>query len=283
MAEYQRHLYLPRGKRSFRIPATTASLPLIYLGWGKRRFGREPVPLARTLGWAYAVVTEGAPRLLSEDGPQTCPAGTALLLDSESPFGWTDEPGAVSGVLVWIWRNGPKLPELQPPRRARRRWHIKPDKRASLEQLHRKCRNELAVLDGYSSNSLRACQEELDVAWARAVAPADAPGAATSRFEACLDWMRHNLSANQPVTELGTYLNVSEATLQRLFHHRVGRSPQVVFQALKAEEARRLLGGGMMVKEVAYRLGYRHPNDLSRFYKKAFGTSPSTPADTPPA
>jgi len=55
----------------------------------------------------------------------------------------------------------------------------------------------------------------------------------------------------------------------------MGESPAGYFRRLKMNEAEKLLrSGAMSVKEVAYRLGYRHPGDFGRAFKSFSGFTP---------
>jgi AraC-like DNA-binding protein len=77
--------------------------------------------------------------------------------------------------------------------------------------------------------------------------------------------MAGNLAIHAPVPALCDYLRMSPSTLHRFFRARTGLSPGAYFRQVKTDEARRLIREqGWQVKAVAYHLGYRHANDLSR-------------------
>lgn len=250
-------------------------MPLVYLGWGARRFGDEPNVLSLNFGWVYALVLEGNPTLLVADQRVVCKPGDAVLVGEDCPMGWEDLPRAQSQILLWIWESPPSMEALRPARGGWLRWSLNVARIESLEQNHRECRRELAEADDFTANALQALQQQLDVGWLRSRADSSLTQQRIARYATGLNWMRHNLNASHPISELAIYLGVSEATLQRIFKRNCGQSPLVVFQALKAEEAQRLLGEGHSVKSVGLQLGYKHPNDFTRFYAKAFGHPPS--------
>lgn len=68
------------------------------------------------------------------------------------------------------------------------------------------------------------------------------------------------------------YLQISPSSLRNLFQEHCGKSPQAVAPGMRMERARkRLMARNVTVKEVACELGYSHPNDLWRAYKRFFG------------
>ncbi|WOO41150.1 helix-turn-helix domain-containing protein [Rubellicoccus peritrichatus] len=275
MSQLKRVLNPPSGRRSFKVPTSKQTLPLEYLGWGLRRFGEEPVPLSLNFGWVYAVVLEGKPTLLVKDERVACNPGTAATIGLECPIGWEDIEGAQSKILVWIWDKPPTIERLRPALNGWQRWNLVEQKLDSLDRIHRECRQELAASDDYTADALEGCQRRLDVAWLRSGVGTATTQQFETRYESGLNWMRHNLKSRHPVAELSVYLGVSEATLQRIFKRHTGEGPLVAFQSLKAQEAERLLAEGHSVKSVAWHLGYQHPNDFTRFYKKTFNRAPS--------
>ena len=272
--ELPRQIFVPQGRHSWRVPTVGDGFPLRYLGWGRREYGENPVPLGKTLGYVYYVALEGNPRAVLEGGTVECSPGSILILDTDCAFGWTGIEGSLSKVLVWTWSDGPHLDVLAPDPGGYRLWKVSPGRLDPLEDLLKECRHELAISDAFSAASLERCHRQLDVTIARLV---ETPRnkSEQGRYGLAVEWMKHNLSNPQPISSLCDYLQVSEPTLQRIFARDAGCSPLRVFQGLKAERSRELLKEGMAVKEVAFLLGYRHANDFSRFYRKHFGESPS--------
>jgi transcriptional regulator GlxA family with amidase domain len=78
-------------------------------------------------------------------------------------------------------------------------------------------------------------------------------------------WLREHPEARAPSAGLCDYLQISPATLNRLFQKELGHGPREEALRLRLAEARRLIKEERWsVKAAAYHLGYKHPNDLSR-------------------
>jgi len=96
-------------------------------------------------------------------------------------------------------------------------------------------------------------------------------------MELAVRWMAQNLAERNPVSDLCDYLQISPATLARMFQTHHGESPAMYHQRLKMARAHEMLANvRFSVKEVAYSLGYRHPNDFSRAFKQFTGKSPKS-------
>src|SRR5690606_35212127 len=79
-----------------------------------------------------------------------------------------------------------------------------------------------------------------------------------------------------PAARLSDYLGVSSSTLHRWFKRNLGQSPAAVVHRLKMETAQSwLVEGELSIKEIGFRLGYRHFSDFSRAFKTGTGRSPS--------
>ena len=64
--------------------------------------------------------------------------------------------------------------------------------------------------------------------------------------------------------------------MQRLFRERLGTTVMKSVAELRRREAERMLRrDGASIKEIAYRLGYRHPHDFSRAFRNHTGKLPS--------
>jgi AraC-like DNA-binding protein len=275
-----RQIRTPQGRRAWKIPLPETRSPLLYLGWGARQFGQDPVPLSQTLGYIYSIVLEGCPKFQQPEQSIACPAGTLLILDRDCPFGWSDAAGATSKLLVWTWQEQPQIAALVAPSCSYLKWQVDAKHLSTMETLHKNCRHELSIADQHSALSLYSMQRQIDVVWARLISRPEQQ-TEQNRYELSLNWMRQNLAVSQPISSLCDYLQLSEPTLHRIFARRAGRSPLNVFQKLKIEQANTLLAQKLPVKAVAFALGYRHPNDFSRFYRKATGHTPSQ-SPTPP-
>lgn len=270
-----RKLQTPPGRSGFKIAALGKSLPLIYLGWGARRFDKNPIAVARNFGYVYILVLNGTPQIMTDKAQFNVSAGNMILFDIDCPMGWADQAQAQSKILVWIWRDPPTIEHLRADVQNFSRWKLDAQKLSIFEKIHNESRQELSRLDDYSPYALSNLQAKLDVELLRANSNSVTKSVEHTRYAAALDWMRHNLTAQHPVVELSIYLGVSESTLQRIFKRNTKQGPLAVFQSLKAERAAQLVSEGLPIKMIAYQLGYRHPSDFTRFYTKTFGQSPS--------
>jgi len=93
----------------------------------------------------------------------------------------------------------------------------------------------------------------------------------SARYKIALQWFSEHLDSKQPIARLCDYLNISQATLYRLFRTQANRSPLDCFKYQKMDRAKELiLGTDLSIKEIAFELGYDHFNDFSRAIKKHF-------------
>jgi AraC-like DNA-binding protein len=90
-----------------------------------------------------------------------------------------------------------------------------------------------------------------------------------------LHWIETHLSTRQPLARLADFLGVSTATVHRLFRERLSTSVRQKVAEVRHEAAARMLAAGeMTIKEIAYRLGYRHPHDVTRGFRNHAGALP---------
>ncbi len=257
--------------------AESARLDLVYLDGGHRQFGRQPVPVAAVAGWQYVLITRGEPVLVLERARKKLRPGQLLILAPGCASGWTDRPGAVSGLLRWIWRTKPKCAECAAPPGTYRQWTVNSRLWRTLEQLHAQCREEIQHPDEWSHLCLEQLHGSLDVSIARLVrrkrSPATDPAV---RLELAMHWMTQNLAERNLTTALCEYLRISPATLARTFRLQHGESPAACYHRLRMARAREWLEAyGWPVKHIAATLGYRHANDFSRAFKQRIGLSPT--------
>lgn len=270
-----RTLHLPpEGRPRWVCPAST-ELDLVYLGWGKRRFGQTPVPQSRHPGWVYFVVRVGTPSLrLEADTLRTRP-GSVLLVGPDCASGWSDAPESVSEVLTWVWRTPPRCAECATPVNGWREFPADLALQRALQHAHGLCRAEVEQPSGLTGTALEHARLHIDLAIARSLQPRPAAPDQRLRLELALRWLAENPGSVQPVAGLCEYLQIAPATLNRLFRARMGESVAAYHAQLRIERARQLLAEGTLpVKAVAFLLGYRHANDFSRAFKRCTGQSP---------
>ncbi|MEO5916239.1 MAG: helix-turn-helix transcriptional regulator [Luteolibacter sp.] len=238
-------------------------LPLLYLGWGQRDFAKDPLAMHYDLGTNYYLLLRGEFVVTTENSTQTVRGPVALLFDPDCAFGISQTKKATVEILVWIWQGRPVLNELCPEPGGFRSLNLRPASVETLTDLHVRCRNEVALADGQLPRTLGALRELLEVEILRS--NQSAPAEDEMRWKLAHAWMAGNLAIHAPVPALCDYLRMSPSTLHRFFRAQTGLSPGAYFRRIKAEEARRLIREEKwQVKAVAYHLGYRHPNDLSR-------------------
>ncbi len=82
--------------------------------------------------------------------------------------------------------------------------------------------------------------------------------------------------ANPPgVAELSKRVGVNPQKLKLLFHHYFGNTPYGVLNAYKMQRARHLLQyGNLQINQIAWELGYRHPNNFTAAFTRYYGVTP---------
>ena len=233
--------------------------------------GDHPIPLARHEGWVYAVVLEGAPVLrIRERTVATC-RGDVFVFHPECPYGWNDGAGLRSRVMTWLWRTPPAHAALAPEPGGCFRLKAGEAALRRIEGINRDCQRAVASVGGLADLTLRRAHLDMDIVLARELGDAENPGV-ERRMAMALDFLRKNPALRQPVKSLCEYLQVSPASLRDLFQKHCGRSARDVAIEMRMIHARQLLStGSVPVKQVAYELGYAHPNDFCRAFKRQFG------------
>ena len=268
-----RELFLPPpGRPNLKLGERT-DFDLLYLSWGRREYGPSPVPVSMHDGWTYMGLIEGAPTLLLGDRPVGLRPGDAFILGPNCPYGLRDRGRASCHIMSWIWKHPPAISGMDPA--MAKRISLSPSLMTRLQDIHSRCRDEAQAPDLFSSRSLDALRAELDIFLARAAAarsPSDHDTAAL-RLHLAIEWLHKQIATPDPVRALCDYLQVSPSTLARLFHKHLGSSPKTYIHRLRMEYASSLRPH-YQLKEIAFRLGYRHPNDLSRALSRFSSTLP---------
>jgi hypothetical protein len=83
-----RCIMLPPPGRPRWMPQDPACAELLYLSWGARWMGDHPIPLAMHDGWVYALILEGAPRLMLQKGQRPTKRGDVFIFHPDCAFGW---------------------------------------------------------------------------------------------------------------------------------------------------------------------------------------------------
>lgn len=269
---YPRRTMLPPKGRPVWQPRDPGRAELRFLSWGLRWFGDHPIPPAMHDGWVYALIVEGAPRLVVKGRPRATRAGTVFVLHPDCAYGWTDAPGACCRIVSWVWRSAPGAASLVPDSGGYRRFVLERADVARLLAVWAACRDAVAVRGELGDLLVRRARLDLDVRMLQALNPGRAAEGG-GRMTQALQYLRHHPAQLQPVRGLAEHLQLSPSGVKRLFGKRFGRSPRAVALEMRMDQARRWIAGGRAVKEIAYDLGYRHPNDLSRAFRRHFGVT----------
>lgn len=272
-----RGLYLPERGAPHWLPGGDPPGGLLYLAWGRRFYGRHPIPLRLHHGWTYMAVLTGHPQFLVGDKRHRTSPGSLIVAGPNVPYGWADSYSAASSLIVWVWTQPPKFADAELNERACWLRTTGPEGLAELQELHGRARREIQRPDGLSPPALSALKVLVDTALARhgrGLGSAETRDA--HRLRLAEEWMLRHLDIRAPASALADYLALSAMGLQRLFRRASGRPPGQAFLELKMREAGRMLASrGATVKGTALALGYRHPGDFTRAYAKFHGRPPS--------
>jgi AraC-like DNA-binding protein len=266
-----RALHLPPSGRPRWVCPPEAQLDLLYLAWGKRYFFENPIAQSLHPGWLYILVQKGNPVLTLEDRRIALKPGEFVSIGPNCASGWTDMSSRRSQILVWMWRTPPRCSELVPHESEFRRWLLPEACRRQLSKFHHECHKEVERSDSWTKHAFEGLRHGMEVLLVRAIIRERNQKVGAIRLEFATRWMREHLSERDPIASLCEYQQISPSTLHRLFKKNLKETPSSYHQRLRMETAVKLLVDGMSAKEISYFLGYQHPNDFSRAYKKFFG------------
>ena len=245
---------------------------LVYLGWGKRDFSQSPIPQHRNPGWSYYIVRNGSVRVCVDKEEHLVSSPKCLLAGPRCSYGLRHEPGEQCDILVWIFRSTSKNSDLGHAADAYRIVDLGATSLQFIEHLHSQSREEITRQREFFDASLMHIRDLLDIQLVRSLGGIREESTEERRAGLAYEWMLNNLELSDPVRSLCDYLQISQSTLQRLCRNHFEMSPGALHRRLRLVEARRLIvEDGWQVKQAAYRLGYRYPNDLSRALSREFG------------
>ncbi len=279
-------LTLPPRKYSYWKPSQNFPDTLLYLSWGKRLFGKNPIPTTKHQGWAYMIVTSGKSILHIKEDKIPVNTYDFLVIPPNVPYGISaNSSKCETEQFCWIWKNPPhQLPAAS----TENQWFhssINPHHIPIIERLHIETRRQLESFDDQTIHALKGIRLGLDVEWIRTYSKKKEPTVSEMRFNQAVAWMQDHLEETRPIECLQDYLQISSTTLKRLFLSRTKQSPQNYFQDIKFKKAYEMLASSEhpSVKYVAITLGYKHMNDFTRAFQKHFSISPSslTKSNTP--
>ena len=270
-------LILPPKDRPHWLPPPSRDFELSYLSWGFRWFGDSPIEPSIHFGYHYFVVLDGSPYLLIKDRLAQARAGTVFVIHPDCPMGHRDRPGKRCEILTWIWRTQPTHPALRPAAGDYLQLSLSRDALGRLKTLHKQCHKAVSVADDKSMLELLVARLQLDLLLLES---REHRGAAQQefRFNLAIEYLRNHLHLLEPVRPLCEYLQVSETALKQLFRKYAGKSPRAIACQWRMQWAREQLlmeSGERSVKAVALSLGYKHPTDFSRAFKRIYGYNAS--------
>jgi AraC-like DNA-binding protein len=272
MSEFIRALQLPpAGRPRWQTPAS-ATYDLLYLAWGRRAYGRHPIQTTLGIGWEYLLVVKGSPTFSLGQRAKKLQPGTFVIIPPDCPSGLRDQPDGKCEVLGWIWRTAPRAGLVGQQTEAPSFFTPDASYSKTLNQLHLRCRHEIASVNSTTPLALEILHAQLDLALLRSSAKVFATDS-RARIELALRWIDQHMNERRPVSSLCAYLQVSVATLNRLFREHIGTTPHAYIFKTKLNVARLRIAQGCSVKETAFFLGYRHANELSRALKTASATA----------
>ena len=267
--EFPRILIPPRGRPTWRVPQ---GLDLQYLGWGKRFYAVAAIPVTRHTGWPYLAILRGTPRLVLQENSLRLRPGDLFVMHPDCPNGWDDDLQAECEILSWIWRTPPGT-VVRPSHGKFLIGHCEDDCLDRLRYVHSECRREVALSDPWSTHALQSHRQLLDLLYTRALFQRRQKSNARLQIDLAMEWMRENLATRNAISSLCEYMDTSPSRLYQLFIKTVNESPAECFHRLRMEHGRDLIAEqGFSAKEAAYCLGYLHPNDFCRAFKRYFKT-----------
>jgi AraC-like DNA-binding protein len=100
------------------------------------------------------------------------------------------------------------------------------------------------------------------------------PGREHSAVRRIMDWLDAHCEQNVSIHSLASAVGLSPYYLVRAFHKQVGLPPHKYQTMVRVQRARKLLGAGAAISEVAYRTGFCDQSHLNRCFRKTLGITP---------
>lgn len=248
------------------------ALDLLYLAWGDRRYGRKLHGVEQHADWIYIAPQIGSPQAVINTQTLKLNSSKLLIVAPGCTLDMKDVEVNSCRIQTWAWRTPPEFEELRPKADGHLLIELSTKQRGEIRALHQLFRYEVRNQDAFSPRALEILRARLELCLARGIgASAQSPA---QLFDLAVRWLENNPKADAYIEDLCDYLRISESVLNRLFIGHAGCSPQKIALRIRLSEARRLIGEGESVKAVAYHLGYKHPNDLSRALSRSAAARP---------
>ena len=210
---------------------------MLYLGWGRRDFARDPLAVHFDRGADYHILLRGEIVITVGTTRHVVRAPSALIFNPNFAFGITQSSRQITEVLVWIWEGRARLREMRPPQDQFLILDLGGRPLDSLIELHVRCRAEVSRADTRLPRTLLALRDLVEVEILRASAPTGPTS--DVRWDLALSWMKNNFPIERSHPALCDYLGMSASTLHRLLPHPCRHFPRVLLPQFKTQEAKK--------------------------------------------
>jgi AraC-like DNA-binding protein len=262
----QTDYYPPPGRPGWSGPKAE-QLELLYLAWGWRKYRETPQGITTRDGWLYFTTRRGTPHLLVGPRKVAVQAGELVILHPDCACGFDDEAGSVTEICTWVWRSPSRWSSLHPAAGSFAKLSLSPDHAQKIRILHDQTRREIQTSDENTRIALDLLRQQLDLTLVRSQSDRPQPATDHQRLELACRWIDQHLHDHNSVAGLCDYLQLSPSTLNRIFQRCLLVNVRAYAKQARLRRAQHLImKDGMSVKEAAYTLGYRFPNDLSRAF-----------------
>ena len=89
-----------------------------------------------------------------------------------------------------------------------------------------------------------------------------------------IDYIKANYMKQISLNEVAEELDVSPSYLSRMLSNNNGKSFVEILNDIRIKEAKKLIRQGIILKEVAFHVGFRSQSYFAKAFKKAVGISP---------
>lgn len=243
---------------------------IVYHNFGPRYYHDAPVASYARGVWELQVRLEGDMFPIPFPAPK--PGPHIWLFRPECVHGWTSS--GASETVVWHFDLVPTVIQNQMPRSGLLHRGLNLEEVKSFAQYRNhhkpKRRNDLFIMD----------EEVLSLELLRTFLAGLPRHQVTRRrrtdimVRRCLGWYAANLERDPNLDEVAASQGMSVASLRRLFHEVMKRSPQEIFNEERIRRAEIHLANGANVETTSQLCGYASPSSFSRAFKKARGISP---------
>jgi len=262
----QTDYFPPPGRPGWSRPKAD-QLELLYLAWGWRKYRETPQGIMTRDGWLYFTARRGTPFLLVGQRKVPVQVDELVILHPDCACGFDDEAGSVSEVCTWVWRSPSQWSSLRPPEGSFAKLSLSPDHAQKVRTLHDQTRQEIQTSDENTRIAVNLLRQQLDLTLVRSQSDRPQPATDHQRLELAGRWIEQHLHSHNPMAGLCDYLQLSPSTLNRIFQRCLQMNVRAYAKRARLRRAQHLIQReGMSVKEAAYTLGYRFPNDLSRAF-----------------